>query len=726
MVLVVGLWIAGVCALLLGGVSLGQYRTNKSTGFFTLTCLGIAVWSIGIGIFLSSDVQSILLGAAAMYYIAAALIPYATVLLGYAMRGVSISRSRALTWGIPFFGIVGILALFPQVLIEQITVGPLNTIDLAPIPYLLYCLYFVVYFMWALFLILDVARQANIRKRSRYLYLFAAYGIGGCIGMWFNLILPAIGEYTLIWAGPLGIFFFVIIVFLAIIKHGLFDIRSAVARTLSYLLTLGILSLLYATIVWLTSSVIFRQEANALSPLNIGAALILIVSFQPIKQLFDRLTNSVFFRGRYSREYFYATLSAVLAKTTDLKLLLKRSSQVIADTLRAEQSSLMVVAGRSIVQAGTVKFSRIPIDDYRELLSVWSNNEDADVLVRSEIQEEGTMRRIYRILKSHRIELVMPVRQGNIMSALLFVGERKSGTYVTRDIRTLKMVSSELTIAIQNALSIREIQLLNDTLQQRIDDATKELRMSNAQLRRLDEVKDEFISMASHQLRTPLTSVKGYLDMVLEGDAGEVTSMQRKFLSEAFVSSERMVHLINDFLNVSRLQTGKFVVDKRPTSLMRIIDEELESLKVNADGRHLSFHFTRQGVVPKLMLDEAKIRQVVMNFADNALYYSKEGTTIEVTLQADDTKVEFTVKDTGIGVPKDEQAQLFTKFYRASNARKQRPDGTGVGLYLAKRVVTEHGGSIIFSSQENKGSTFGFRLPIRPLRVHDDADQLDK
>ena len=114
-----------------------------------------------------------------------------------------------------------------------------------------------------------------------------------------------------------------------------------------------------------------------------------------------------------------------------------------------------------------------------------------------------------------------------------------------------------------------------------------------------------------------------------------------------------------------------------------------------------------------LSIDESKIRQVIMNFADNALYYSHEKTSIQINLTTENNEVIFTVKDTGIGVPPDEQEQLFSKFYRASNAKKQRPDGTGVGLYLAKTVIDAHCGKIIFESVEGKGSTFGFSLPIQ-------------
>jgi len=220
--------------------------------------------------------------------------------------------------------------------------------------------------------------------------------------------------------------------------------------------------------------------------------------------------------------------------------------------------------------------------------------------------------------------------------------------------------------------------------------------------------------MASHQLRTPLTSVKGYISMVIEGDVGEITKPQKKLLNEAFMSSERMVHLINDFLNVSRIQTGKFIIDKSPVDLSKLVSEEIDSLRPNATARGLKFTYKPPKKFPIMELDEGKMRQVVMNFADNAIYYSSQNATIAVSLSIDNNEVLFTVKDTGIGVPMDEREHLFSKFYRASNARVRRPDGTGVGIYLAKKVIDAHGGKIVFESVEGKGSTFGFRLPLPP------------
>jgi signal transduction histidine kinase len=205
--------------------------------------------------------------------------------------------------------------------------------------------------------------------------------------------------------------------------------------------------------------------------------------------------------------------------------------------------------------------------------------------------------------------------------------------------------------------------------------------------------------------------------MLAEGDAGKLNATQKQFIDQAFVSSQRMVYLIADLLNVSRLKTGKFIIESAPTYLPDVVESEIAQLHETVKSRGLTMNFDKPAEFPTLSLDETKIRQVVMNFTDNAIYYTPGGGTIELKLIDTPTSVEFTVTDTGLGVPKADQPHLFTKFYRAGNARKARPDGTGLGLFMAKKVIVAQGGSLIFKSAENKGSTFGFRFPKEKLLV---------
>lgn len=417
----------------------------------------------------------------------------------------------------------------------------------------------------------------------------------------------------------------------------------------------------------------------------------------------------------------FAKLNRILISTTDIRDLLRRISYEIARIFKAEQAFVFIYSeAGSYASVGTDNHARLPLADARAIEDyILDKGVKSVVLDKLPAKNED----LRRLLVSHKIAVIIPLFQSNKIIGYLCLGRRR-GHYSGQDTRFLNTVADELAIAVQNALSVHKVRELNKTLQQRINEATSELRASNAQLRRLDQSKDEFVSLASHQLRTPLTSVKGYIDMVLEGDAGEVTPAQRKLLQEAFASSERMVHLIGDFLSVSRLQAGKFVIDKQPTDLIKLVGRELDSLKSSATRRNLKFAFKAPAQLPRLMLDAPKIRQVVVNFVDNALYYSREGTTIRVKLAEDNGDLVLTVQDSGIGVPKDEQGSLFTKFFRASNARRRRPDGTGVGLYLAQKIINLHGGSIVFESVEGQGSTFGFRLPIDRLRA-DDTHQLN-
>jgi len=238
-------------------------------------------------------------------------------------------------------------------------------------------------------------------------------------------------------------------------------------------------------------------------------------------------------------------------------------------------------------------------------------------------------------------------------------------------------------------------------------------RKNQAKIKRIDAAKDDFISMASHQLRTPLTSVKGYISMLVNGDFGRLTAEQKRVLSEAYISSDRMAFIISDFLDVSRLQTGKFELQKTPTHLGEVLDLEIRQLEISATARDINLIYQPTTDLPTVDCDPNKIRQVMMNMIDNAIFYSPSGSKVEVSLYRHNRQVVFTVRDHGIGVPKAEQHRLFEKFFRATNARKARPDGTGVGLYMARKIIVAHGGSIIFESQENVGSTFGFRLPIK-------------
>lgn len=414
-------------------------------------------------------------------------------------------------------------------------------------------------------------------------------------------------------------------------------------------------------------------------------------------------------RRRRVQASFHIKLITILTSSVALRELLERVSIEIQAATGASQAFFFVhKPNNHYVSSGTHGYLRPTASDCHMIEAYFYRTGNPYIRLHN-LHSEAEIR---RLLKSYRVDVVLPLVRGDEILGFVFLGPKLSGSYSPYDIGMIFDIKHELAIAIQNAVSLEAVKELNAHLQQRIDDATEELQRSNDQLRGLDTAKEEFVSMASHQLRTPLTSIKGYISMVLEGDVGRVTKMQRQLLREAFTSSERMVHLINEFLNVSRVQTGKFMIDKRRIDLAKIAAQEVKALQTTAEARGLRLNLTCANAEILVLADEAKIRQVIMNFIDNALYYSRPDSDIDIALSVKKSTAELTVTDHGIGVPAKQQSKLFTKFFRADNARTQRPDGTGVGLYLAKMVIDGHDGKLIFSSKEGEGSTFGFRLPL--------------
>lgn len=317
--------------------------------------------------------------------------------------------------------------------------------------------------------------------------------------------------------------------------------------------------------------------------------------------------------------------------------------------------------------------------------------------VNIEVHKDKIVEIIENDLKIKSLILVKLASREKLVGVMIFGLQHNREEIDKDDVSLIQRLGNSVGIALDSKLLVEENKRI-----------VSQLQKANSKLRALDESKDEFISMASHQLRTPLTSVKGYVSMVLDGDAGKVTTKQKDLLHQAFISSQRMVDLIADLLNVSRLRTGKFVIESKPTNLDELIKSEIDQLVETAKAKDITLTYNKPKDFPILMFDETKIRQVIMNFADNSIYYTPQGGHIQVSLVNKPEVIEFTVTDDGIGVPRSEQHHLFTKFYRAGNARQARPDGTGLGLFMAKKVVVAEGGSIIFESEEGKGSTFGF------------------
>jgi len=255
----------------------------------------------------------------------------------------------------------------------------------------------------------------------------------------------------------------------------------------------------------------------------------------------------------------------------------------------------------------------------------------------------------------------------------------------------------------------KEIEILSDKLK------VSNIRLEAAfeALKKLDKVKTEFLSIASHQLRTPLTAIKGYLSMLQEGLFGRFKKEVTNILDKMYISSERLIELINSLLNMSRIEMGRMEFKFEKAQIEEIAESVTEELLIQARRKNLSLSFKKpKKLLPKIKIDKEKIRQVILNLVDNAVKYTEKG-RVTVKLRSITSKIQVVIKDTGIGMTRGELESLFSMYVRGKR-RGIFPEGSGLGLYVARKMVEAHNGKVWAESKgKGRGSTFYIELPIK-------------
>lgn len=240
-----------------------------------------------------------------------------------------------------------------------------------------------------------------------------------------------------------------------------------------------------------------------------------------------------------------------------------------------------------------------------------------------------------------------------------------------------------------------------------------ELLQANERLREADELKSQFVTIAAHQLRTPLSGVKWALKLLLDGDFGALSAGQFDFVRKAFEVNERMIRLVNDLLNVSRIEEGRFGYNLAQGDIVPFLRKIVGQNELRA-------HELRIGLVleilrehmPSVAFDADKLGIAFSNLIDNALNYTLAGGSVRVIVGAGPGYAKITINDTGVGIPKDQMPRVFTKFFRGENVVRMQTDGSGLGLYIAKNVIDAHKGTISVSSKEGRGTTISILLPF--------------
>jgi signal transduction histidine kinase len=244
-----------------------------------------------------------------------------------------------------------------------------------------------------------------------------------------------------------------------------------------------------------------------------------------------------------------------------------------------------------------------------------------------------------------------------------------------------------------------------------MDDITN-LTEENTKLRQMNATKSDLISISSHQLRTSLSALKWILKMFLDKDLGAITPEQESFLEKAYTSNERMIALVNDLLVLNKSEDITIPYSMKRFPIVDLIEQTIFEFSGESHKKQIELTLLKQdGIYPHVYADESMLRVVFQNLIENALKYSNPHDKVFISLSAEDMKIYTSVRDTGIGIPKNAQAQIFTKFFRAENAISKESIGSGLGLFTTKQIVERHGGTLSFTTEEGVGTTFSVSLP---------------
>jgi signal transduction histidine kinase len=504
--------------------------------------------------------------------------------------------------------------------------------------------------------------------------------------------------------GPIFSLIFVVSITYSIIKHRLLAIRLILARSVAYAFLIAVLASIYTLGIFFLSRFIFQGETEAQQRFTSAIlAVFIVLTFEPIKNAIQRATDHVFFRGKYNSDEVILDLTTIIASNVKLKDLTQKTLHKLLTTLQIEKGAFIIYRKQN-------KFT-ISADGYRKLPTFRKEAVDRIYsLKRMVLLDEEKDKEIKQLMHQLGVEIAVPLSDRERSEGLLVLGSKKSGEmYTPQDIKILEIFGPVISIAIQNGKSYEEIKSFNKTLSDRVTAATKELQDSHAKLQTLDKQKDKFLGMASHELKTPITSIKAFSQVLYRKIDKKEHPEYGSLLENINSQTDKVTKLINDLLNVSNIEEGKLVLKKEQFSIDELVAKTISDMQYTTDTHKI----VKEGTIKTSVYGDAdRLMQVLSNLLTNAIKYSPKASKVTVELSEQKGFAKIAVRDFGPGIAKEDQQKIFDRFYRTKFHEERNIAGFGLGLYIAAEIIKRHNGDIGVSSVQSKGSTFYFTIPL--------------
>jgi signal transduction histidine kinase len=620
--------------------------------------------------------------------------------------------------------IFAVITLFTPFVIEnEIITGMAERDTEYGFLYSVWIAYFIFLFSLVIINLIDQYKKTKEGiKKKQVLYILIGSFISILFGFVNIILLKTLGfSAGERFGGPLALLIFFAFASYTILRHRLMDIRVATGRAFIYFFTLT--SFFFFAYLFY----IFEELLDVSETVKIILALFLGgLLFNPLFSFFEKIASKYLYYSFYSSQKTLSEMGRKLTEILDLQQLTKLITSTLKETM---QSSRVVILLRD---KETGKFHIERNIGFREengislvqdnFLTDWlqENNKilvyEELSLILQETKEKELREKVEKLqenMKRIEADLCIPLLLKKELIGVIVLGEKISGDpYSKQDIELLDSLFNQFSTSLENARLYSEVQDLSENLEKKVQEQVSELQKAYKKLQRIDQMKTEFISIVSHQLRTPLSVIKGHLSMVNEGVYNEEPEKKAKVLNDVYEANERLIGLVNDVLNASRIQSGRVEIKKEKADIVKVISDVVEKLMPSAKERGLKmvFHKPKKDF-PEVNIDPSKVENILINFIDNAIKYTNTG-SVEVYLYEEEEEVMIKIKDTGEGMDQKELEKLFETFSRGGAGKKYWIQGAGLGLYIARQFTELHNGKVWAESEgKGKGSSFYIKLP---------------
>jgi len=534
------------------------------------------------------------------------------------------------------------------------------------------------------------------RVQMRYFLLGAGVFLGAAVVC--NVLLPALGIFSLNLVGPLFSIFFVGCTAYAIVQHEFLDIRIIIKRSITYLASIGSVAIIFFSFEFVVEKFFYYNDEIV----DIAAAMVGAVSFFWLRNAFVTLTDRTFFRAEYDYADAMHDLGPVLNSTIELDALIAAIDRFLAQTIKPVKTIFLVGCAEKpflFMHDALLRAVERDIALHHELIVANHPSMAKPLIVQeAELNEPNEGLRAYvATAERHGFSAIIPFFANDAVVGTLFLGKKLSDDILRqKDIALLSVLSHQGGMAIENARLYESIRRSKENLEDIVTERTKEIR-------EMYRAQEQFVTDISHQLQTPIAILEGNLELAEKQPSLHVKRSLRIMRD----TLDGMAHLVSNFLEIAKLNFSKNKFHNERFDVGGLVGETYEDCLVLAETKNVRMHCAVERAV--IVGDRRKIKEVLLNLVSNALKHTGASGMIELGARPRGAFAEITVRDTGTGIPLENLPHIFERFYRIPEAGVH---GTGLGLNICREIIELHGGTISVASMVGEGSTFTVRLPL--------------